>query len=50
MATNEAQIYGGITSCSSADPREVFQAAVKGGLIVKDGKDPFGDDLWILVG
>ncbi len=48
--TTELQILEGVGSWYYGDPRKAFRDAVKEGLIVKDGKNPFGQDLWILVG
>ncbi len=50
MTATEVQILEDIRSRFYVAPCKAFQAAVKEGLIVKDGKDPFGEDLWILVG
>ncbi len=46
----EMQILEDIRSRFYVAPRKAFRDAVKEGLIVKDGKDPFGEDLWILPG
>ncbi len=44
----EPQILDDISSWFYVDADKAFQDAIKEGLIVKDGKNPFGEDLWIL--
>ncbi len=50
MATTEPQILDDIRSWFRAEPRKAFRDAVKEGLIVKDGRNFLGQDLWILPG